>query len=266
MGNRIDGKVCVVTGAGSGMGRASAIEMAWQGGRIVVSDVNAKSGEETAAAIVAQGYETIFIHCDVRNSEAIKALMDKTAAHFDGIDVLHNNAAVHETDLTPHTAIDEMPEDIWNMVYEVNLRALWLGIKHATPYLKLSTKDASIINVASTGAHVAFPMSAAYCASKGGVVMLTKAAAVDLAKYNIRSNCYCPGSIDTPMMRKYLEVSEDKAATMKMLTGAHLIPRLGQSAEIAKLACFLASDDSSFINGAVYVIDGGTLAWRGLND
>lgn len=266
MGNQLNGKVCIVTGAGSGMGRASAIEMARQGGRIVVADVNAKAGEETVLEILTAGHDAIFIQCDLRSSEAIKSLMTKTAAHFGGIDVLHNNAAVHETDLTSHTSIDELSEEIWSIVYEVNLRALWLAIKHATPYLKLSTKGASIVNVASTGASVAFPMSAAYCTTKGGVVMLTKAAAVDLAKYNIRSNCYCPGSIDTQMMQKYLEVSEDKIATMKALTGGHLIHRLGRPEEVAKLACFLASEDSSFITGSVYAIDGGTLAWRGLND
>jgi NAD(P)-dependent dehydrogenase (short-subunit alcohol dehydrogenase family) len=265
MGNRLDGKVCVITGAGSGMGRASAAEMARQGGRVVVSDINAERADETAALIAGEGNEAIVIQCDVRSSEALKALMDKTAAHFGGIDVLHSNAAVHETDLTTETSIDEMSEEIWNTVYEVNLRALWLGTKHATPYLKNSTRGASIINVASTGGLVAFPSSGAYCTAKGGVIMLTKATAVDLSKYNIRCNCYCPGSIDTPMMQKYLEVSDDKKATMDMLCGSHLIPRLGKSEEVAKLACFLASEDSSFINGAVYAIDGGALAWRGLN-
>jgi len=265
MGNRLDGKVCVVTGAGGGMGRASAIEMARQGGRVVVSDVNAKGGEETVAAIAADGHEAIFIPCDLRSSAAIKAMMDKTAAHFGGIDVLHNNAGVHETDLTEHTAIDEMSEDIWATVYEINLRAIWLATKHAAPYLKRSSRGASIINVASAGAFVAYPSSAAYCASKGGVVMLTKATAVDLAQYNVRCNCYCPGSIDTPMMRKYIEVAEDKTAAMTMLVGSHLIRRPGRPDEVAKLACFLASEDSSFITGSIYVIDGGTLAWRGLN-
>jgi NAD(P)-dependent dehydrogenase (short-subunit alcohol dehydrogenase family) len=266
MGNRLDGKVCVITGAGSGMGRASAVEMARQGGRVVVSDINAERADETAALVVGEGHEAIVVPCDVRNSDALKALMDKTADHFGGIDVLHNNAAVHETDLTTETSIDEMSEEIWNTVYEVNLRALWLGTKHATPYLKNSTRGASIINVASTGGLVAFPKSGAYCTAKGGVIMLTKVTAVDLAKYNIRCNCYCPGSIDTPMMQKYLEVAEDKKATMDLLCGSHLIPRLGKSEEVAKLACFLASEDSSFITGSVYAVDGGALAWRGLNN
>ena len=109
-------------------------------------------------------------------------------------------------------------------------------------------------------------MSVCYCATKGGVVMLTKAMAVDLAKYGIRVNCYCPGAIDTPMAKRFFEAADDKEAIIGMLTGAQLIPRLGRPEEIAKLACFLASDDASFITGAVYVIDGGALAWRGTRD
>ncbi len=264
MGNRLDGKVCVVTGSGSGMGRASAIEMAAQGGKVVVTDINTKSGEETVATITAAGGEAIFIACNLRKSDEIKALMDGAAQHFGGIDVLHNNAAVHETDLTEHTSIEELPEEVWDIVYEVNLKALWLTTRYAVPYLKKS-KAAAIVNVASTGSFVSYPQAGAYCATKGGVLLLTKATAVDLAKYNIRCNCYCPGAVRTPMLEKYFEAAPDKEQIMSVLTGAHLIPRLGEPEEIAKLACFLASDDSSFITGASYVIDGGTLAWRGTN-
>lgn len=262
MGNRVDGKVCIVTGSGSGMGRASAIEMAAQGGRVVVTDINADAGAETVATITASGGEAIFVPCNLRKADEIKDLMAKAAEQLGGIDVLHNNAAIHETDLTDKTSIEELPEDIWDAVYEVNLKALWHTTRYAVPWLKLS-KGASIVNVASTGAFVSYPQAGAYCATKGGVLLLTKATAVDLAKYGIRCNCYCPGAVETPMMQKYLDAAEDKKAIMSVLTGAHLIPRLGRPEEIAKLACFLASDDSSFVTGASYVIDGGTLAWRG---
>ncbi|WP_404478615.1 SDR family NAD(P)-dependent oxidoreductase [Novosphingobium sp. BL-52-GroH] len=265
MGNRLDGKVCVVTGAGSGMGRACAQEMATQGGRVVVTDVNEDAGRATTATIIEAGHDAAFFHCNLRDAQQIRELMDFAASRYGGIDVLHNNAAVHETDLTANTSIEELPDEVWDTVYEINLKALWLAIKYAVPYLKHSTCGAAIVNVASTGSFVSYPQAGAYCATKGGVLMLTKAAAVDLAKYNIRCNCYCPGAIDTPMVQKYYEAAPDKDAIMSVLTGAHLIPRLGRPDEIAKLACFLASEDSSFINGSAYVIDGGTLAWRGVN-
>ena len=264
MGNRLDGKICIVTGAGQGMGRCSAVEMAAQGGRVMVADINRNAGEETVAIIGAAGGESDFCKVDLRSSAEISAMMQATATRFGGIDVLHNNAAVHETDMTPHTSIEELPEEVWDTVHDINLKAVWLTTKAAAPWLKKSS-GASIVNVASTGSFVAYPMAGGYCASKGGVVMLTKAIAVDLAKYNIRCNCYCPAAIDTPMMHKYYESADDPEAVLNILSGAHLIPRLGKPEEVAKLACFLASDDSSFINGAAYLIDGGALAWRGSN-
>lgn len=261
---KLQDKVCIVTGSGSGMGRASAIEMARQGAKVAVTDVDDNSGHATQRMIAAEGGAAIYIHCDLRNSKEIESLMAQVVTHFGGIDVLHNNAAVHETDLTKHTAIDELDEATWDMVNDINLKAVWLTTKFAVPYLKCS-KSAAIVNVASTGAFVAYPMAGAYCATKGGVLLLTKASAVDLAKFNIRVNCYCPGAIHTPMLEKYLSAAEDKVAIERVLAGAHLIPRLGRPEEVAKLACFLASDDASFITGAAYVIDGGTLAWRGAN-
>ncbi len=264
MAGKLDGKVCVITGAGQGMGRESAREMARQGGKVIVADINSVTGDETVRLIRDEGGTAKFIRVDLRDSSSIKALMDEAAKIFGGIDILHANAAVHETDLTPSTSIEELEEAVWDTVHDINLKAVWLCTKHAVPYLKKS-KAPAIVNVASTGSFVAYAMGGAYCASKGGVVMLTKATAVDLAKFGIRCNCYCPASIQTPMLQKYLDASDDAAAMEKILAGAHLTPRLGKPEEVAKLACFLASEDASFINGASYLIDGGALAWRSLN-
>jgi NAD(P)-dependent dehydrogenase (short-subunit alcohol dehydrogenase family) len=264
MTGKLEGMVCIVTGAAQGMGRASAREMARQGGKVVVADINAVLAQETVDLIEKEGGTAQFIRVDLRDSASIKALMDDTAKAYGGIDVLHSNAAVHETDLTPNTSIEDLDEAVWDAVNDINLKAVWLCTKHAVPWLKLS-KAPAIVNVASTGATVAYPMAAAYCATKGGVVMLTKASATDLIKFGIRVNCYCPASIRTPMLAKYIDAAEDKQAVEASLRGAHLIPRLGEPEEVAKLAVFLACSESSFITGASYLIDGGALAWRGQN-
>ena len=255
-------KVCVVTGSGGGIGRATALEMARRGAKVVVTDVNDENGEQTAGLIEQADGEAIYVHCDVRDEDQIVALMKAAGDRWGGIDVLHNNAGVHDTDFTADTAVDTLPLDAWNKVYEINLRAPWLCTKHAAPYLKCSERGPAIVNAASIGGMVGYPMAPCYCSTKGAVIMLTKATAIDLGP-KVRCNCYCPAAVDTPMVQKYYEAAEDKAAVERALTGSHLIPRLGKPSEVANLVCFLASDESSWTTGASFVIDGGSLAWRG---
>ena len=261
---QLDGKVCVVTGAGQGIGRATAIEMTRQGAKVVVSDVNDGPGNGTVELVRAAGGEAVYAHADVRSNDDVTALMEVAVGTFGRLDVLHNNAGVHESAFTTETASDRLPEEIWDTVYEINLKGVWRCSRAAVPHLR-AAGGGSIVNAGSTGSLVAYPGNAAYGASKHAIIGLTKNMAVDLAQDAIRVNCYCPASINTPMFEQFVEAADDKEALLSALTATHLIRRLGRPEEVAKLVCFLASDDASFITGGAYLIDGGSLAWRGSN-
>jgi len=261
---RLDGKVCLVTGSGSGIGRATAIEMARQGARaVIVSDIDDRGGAATADLVEAAGAAAPYRHCDVSETDSVRQLMDWIGNRFDALDVLHNNAAVVDTQLTDRTRIDELDEEVWDRIFAVNVRGSWLCIKYALPLLRRSRAGA-IVNCASVSSFVAFEGESAYCASKGAIPMLTRSTALDLAPFGIRCNCYCPATIDTPMVARQWEAGDDETMT-RTLTATHLMPepRLGRPEEVARVACFLASDAASFINGAAYLVDGGALAWRG---
>jgi NAD(P)-dependent dehydrogenase (short-subunit alcohol dehydrogenase family) len=261
----LEDKVCLVTGAANGIGRATAEEMARQGAAaVVLADIDTSAGEEAAEAVRAAGASAAFVRTDVTSSAEIQALVDATASRFGGLDVLHNNVGVLEANFTEQLTVDVLPEEIWERVYQVNLRSYFLTIRYASVLLKASTRGPSIVNTASVSGLVAYPMGPAYAATKGGVIQLTKAAAVDLAP-TVRCNCVCPAATETAMMRRYLDVAEDPESLLQMMTATHLVRRAGRADDVAKLVCFLASDDASFINGAAYLIDGGSLAWRGAN-
>jgi NAD(P)-dependent dehydrogenase (short-subunit alcohol dehydrogenase family) len=254
----LEGKVALVTGAGQGIGRAIAVELAHQGAAaIAVADLRAETATETAKLVRSAGAEAEAITCNLRDRDQIRAMVGLAAEHFDGLDILVNNAGVIETTMTPHCTVDTLPEEVWDAVYEVNLRAVWLATKFAAPHLRRSTRGPSIVNTASVSGLTGYPLGPIYCTSKGGVIQLTKVTAIDLAP--IRCNCFCPGTIDTPLSRAFFADDEVEA-----VIAPQLVDRLGRPEEVAKLACFLASDDAAFITGAAFVIDGGALAWRGV--
>jgi NAD(P)-dependent dehydrogenase (short-subunit alcohol dehydrogenase family) len=260
----LDGKTALITGAGQGIGRAIALEMASQGAAaIAVADRDHDSVAETARLVEDAGSEALVLACDLRERDQIAAMIDELAAAFGGLDVLVNNAGVIETALTSETAIDALPEDVWDAVYEINLRAVWLTTKFASPHLRRSAHGPSIVNAASVSGQIGFARAPIYCASKAGVIQLTRVAAIDLAP-QVRCNCYCPGVIATPMARKFIDGAEDPIAQERGMISTQLVERIGRPEEVAKLACYLASDDAAFITGATFTIDGGALAWHGL--
>jgi NAD(P)-dependent dehydrogenase (short-subunit alcohol dehydrogenase family) len=236
-----------------------------RGARVVVADVDDDAGVDTVADIQTTNGSACYFHCDVAESSQVQALMRFAADTYGGIDVLHNNAGVHEVTLTHDLSVETMPEEIWDRVLAINLRGAWLCSKYAVAFLK-GSRYPSIINAGSTSSWVAFPQNVAYGVSKFAIAGLTRNLAVDLAPYRIRVNCYCPATIRTPMVERYVGAATDPRAALGALTTTQLIPRLGEPEEVAALVCFLASREASFITGAVWPIDGGALTWRGSAD
>ena len=259
----IKGMRFVITGAATGIGAATAKVAAAKGASVVVSDLDDEDGRGVVSEIQAAGGAAAYQHCDVTDPSQVEALMAAAAAEFGGIDVLHNNAGIHETALAgEQTSVEDMPIDVFRKVMEVNAVAPWLCSKFAVPYLKESA-NGSIINAASTGSQSAYPRNSAYGTSKGGIRLQTQNLAVDLAPYGIRVNCYGPTAIATEMVTRFVNQAENPPEFEKELINTSLIPRLGRPEEVGELVCFLASPESSFINGAYILIDGGSLAWRG---
>ena len=255
----------VITGGAAGIGAGTARLAASRGAKVVVCDMNDDAGAALVAEICDSGGDAIYQHCDVTDEEQVKAMMAAAAQHYGGIDILHNNAGIHESMLSQELSLDSMSLDTFEKVMKVNVTGIWLCSKYALPYLRNSDK-ASIINAGSTSSLSGYPQCQAYGASKGAVMQLSKMLAVDLAPDAIRVNCYCPGSIHTQIVDKFLAAAPDPKAMLNTMTQTHLVPRMGKPVDVAELVCFLASPESEFVNGAVWTIDGGSLSWRGTLD
>ncbi len=258
-------KRVLVTGAARGIGRAIALEMARAGAEhVVVADRDVAGGQETVELIGQHGVAGTLIEVDLAQTASVQALVDSAVQAMGGLDTLVNNAGILEAMLTEDTKVDTLPEEVWDLTMGVNLKAMWLTTKFSAPHLRASGRGPSIVNAASVSGLTGYPDGPAYCASKGGVVQLTRASAVDLSP-EIRVNAFCPGSVETPMRQGFIDAAEDKAAVEAFMSASHLVRRAGRPEEVANLARFLASDDASFITGGIYNVDGGSLAWRGTN-
>ena len=252
---RLEGKVAVITGAGSGIGEAAARLFAAEGARVVVADVSERKARATADAIAASGGEATPVVVDVRTTAGCAAMVTAALDTWGRLDVLFNNAGTTRPGRAP-----ELSEDDWDLVVDTNLKGVWLGCKHAIPEMRRGGGGA-IVNTASVEGLVGDRASVAYCASKAGVVNLTRCLAVDHAHEGIRANCVCPGVIGTPPILRWL-VPDDEHRDR--LGRRHPLGRIGRPEEVAAVALFLASDEASFVTGAAVPVDGGLIAESGI--
>jgi NAD(P)-dependent dehydrogenase (short-subunit alcohol dehydrogenase family) len=250
---RLEGKVAVITGAGSGIGRVAASLFAAEGAQVVVADVAADRAEAAAAEIVDGGGAAIPVPVDVSDEGQVNAMVERAVATYGGLHVLFNNAGIFPDE---DGGILDTPPETWQKVMEVNLKGVWLGCRAGVPAM-LASGGGSIVNVASFVALVgAATAQMAYTASKGGVLAMTRELAVEYARRGIRANSICPGPIETPLLAELLADPERRQRRLVHIP----IGRFGRPEEIAKAALFLASDDSSFVTGSALVVDGGITA------
>ena len=258
---KLENKVALITGAGSGIGKTAAQLFAKEGARIVVADLDRERGEDTAKKIRADGGRSIFVETDVTKSSLVEATVSKTISEFGGVDILYNSAGVDIFVINPKadgTVVGTLEED-WDRLLAINLKGTFLFAKYTLPHM-MKQRRGVVINMGSEYGIVGGLASAAYCASKGGIVLLTKQMALDYAPYNIRVNCICPCNVDTPLMEKGLATSEDPQAMRRTWEKIMPLGRFSKPEEIAAGALYLASDDASFVTGTVLSIDGGVTA------
>lgn len=248
---KLAGRVALVTGAGSGIGRAISVRFAQEGALVAAASRTLGSVEETAKLA---GGETLALQADVSDEASVRNMVEQTLARFGRIDILVNNAGIGTT-----KSILECEPEEWDRVFAVNVRGVYLSTRAVLPGM-LARGEGVIINIASVLGLVGVPKRAAYCASKGAVITLTKQVATEYAEQGVRCNCICPGTVDSPWVGRLLDATDDPAAARQALEARHPLQRLATTDEIAAAALYLASADAAFMTGSSLVLDGGQLA------
>jgi NAD(P)-dependent dehydrogenase (short-subunit alcohol dehydrogenase family) len=250
---RLENKVALITGAGSGIGRESALLFSREGARVVVADVNDGAGQAVVEELRAAGGEAVYVHADVSRSADAEGMIRAAEESFGRLDVLFNNAGISHARDDDAVATEE---EVWDLTMNINLKGVFLGCKHGIPALRRAG-GGSIINTASFVAVLgAATPQLAYTASKGGVLAMTRELATIHARENIRINALCPGPLRTELLMKYLDTEEKRQRRLVHIP----MGRFGEAKEIARAALFLASDESSFTTGATFLVDGGITA------
>jgi NAD(P)-dependent dehydrogenase (short-subunit alcohol dehydrogenase family) len=252
---KLDGKIALITGGGSGIGRATALLFAAEGAKLSVADWVEDNARAVAAEIAARGGEAIALRADVSKAADAERMVAETVQRFGRLDILYNNAGIGFARRT-HL----LSEEEWDRTINIDLKGVFLGCKYALP--ELMKQGGVILSTASVAGLEGIRQMAAYCAAKAGVIMLTKSLAMDYAEYGIRVNCICPGTVETPLSETgYESLSEERRQRAhRMVAAMHLLGRTGQPEEIASAALFLCSQDASFITGQAIVVDGGYTA------
>lgn len=248
--NELKGKVAIITGGASGIGLSAVELFLEEGARVVCADIQDEVGHGLADRFDRSSFR--YIHADVSRENDIESMVNLAVAEFGQLDVLFNNAGIEgENAATADATVEN-----WDRVLSIDLKGVFLGMKYAIPAM-LDSGGGTIVNTASVAGLVGFAGITAYCAAKGGVIQLTKAAALEYATSGIRVNAICPGVIDTPMVRRFVR---DNAQARAGMTAIEPVGRMGTAREVAELALFLASERSSFLTGAIVPVDGGLVA------